>query len=162
MIRDILHLVVHVQAGYVKNTYAELSVTINQFAFQLHQYGVPTIWGAAAESDPPLFPASEPAGIRLFLPDDQLVFKPNQGDMVCLNVGSSVASNPYLREYLQTLNNPLIVVSGLYASYCVAASLSGLISAGYECYVPLELIADPKKDYGGKSYNLPLICKRNQ
>ena len=140
--RPFVHLSVHMQKRYLKVAHPELPDRVNRFAAELHDRGVPTIWCGACETNPPLMAATENPGLKLYEPDQQMVFQPNQGDLLCLNAGSSPLANIHLREHLRGLENPIVIVTGVLLTACVGATIADVTARQMSCIVPLELVSD--------------------
>lgn len=153
MLRPILHLSVHMQEKYVPHMHPELSPKVNQFAADLHERGIRTLWCAAAETRPMLFDASRYAP-ETIAAENRLVFQPNPGDLISASPGSSPVANPHVRDMLRDMENPLVIVTGGLFTACVKETIRDLVGRMYECRVPLDLVSDFYEPAHAKNENL--------
>lgn len=149
-----VHIAVDLQDCFCKKlarpVREQLVRNVKELAADLRARGVPTLWLAAVGRTVPqsVFAYQKPlfgfpwASSLLFSSLGLTGAHISPGDYIATKWDQSGFSNPFLHDFLQDKGFGHIILSGLYTTQCVTATMLGAVNRRYACTVAYDAVAD--------------------
>jgi isochorismate hydrolase len=147
LIRPLVHLSIDLGVDYVSGLahynaeYAEkLPADIDAFAKRLHRLDFPTIWTGRAEDELFFMPFTR-ANYSHIPAHRKFLATPNANDWLSSKIDADALSNPQLCDALKKWRTSYVILTGLSVEACVSDTMTHLLQMGFNCIVPMDLIA---------------------